>query len=610
VLLKQQFGYEDFRPGQADVVEHLLEGHSAAAVFPTGGGKSICYQLPALMLDGLTIVVSPLIALMKDQIDALAARGVQAARIDSSLDAAAWREVMNAIRTGELRLLYVSPERFNNERFVQLLKGVRIALFAVDEAHCISEWGHNFRPDYLKLAAQARDCSAERVLRTGFHRPNLSLRCQAVSSADRNAVLISMLNENSKGSAIVYVTLQKSSEQIAAVLLEAGFNAKFYHAGMTQEQRTAVQDWFIQSNEGIVVATIAFGMGIDKSDIRQVIHYNLPKSLENYAQEIGRAGRDGKRSYCQLLACPDDLVTLENFVLQDTPAKHALRRFVDLAFPDQSTLLVSHQSMSQACDIRPLVLRTLLTRLQLKGYLESGTPFHDKYQFKPRMSSAEILQQLEPSQQDLVKRILRHSIKARLWFSIDIDAVLHKEQLERAQVVGALDSLAEADLLELKVTGVRFPFRIVKRPEVHEHLVEELYAEAQTREQRELDRLAQMLDWIRGSTCHSAALSARFDETIDRDCGHCGWCVSGQAVAMERRASIVVDPHYLKQGIELQETHKKTLVTEVEVARLLCGLSSPAISKARLQRHALFGVLQQVPYRDVLKALQHKVTTT
>jgi len=163
-LLKQQFAYDDFRPGQADVVGHLLEGHSAAAVFPTGGGKSICYQLPALMLDGLTVVVSPLIALMKDQIDALTARGIQAARIDSSLDAAAWREVMNAIRTGELRLLYVSPERFNNERFVQLLKGVHVALFAVDEAHCISEWGHNFRPDYLKLAEQARDCAAERVL--------------------------------------------------------------------------------------------------------------------------------------------------------------------------------------------------------------------------------------------------------------------------------------------------------------------------------------------------------------------------------------------------------------------------------------------------------------
>lgn len=629
-LLKARFGYEDFRDGQSDVIEHLLEGHSAAAVFPTGGGKSICYQLPALMLDGLTIVVSPLIALMKDQIDALTARGIRAARLDSTLDAEAWREVMDELRRGELRLLYVAPERFNNERFRQGLTGMRIALFAVDEAHCISEWGHNFRPDYLKLAGYARQCGAERVLaltatatatvledicnafditdvhatRTGFHRPNLHLKSRSVTASDRDRVLVQTLKESKPGPGIVYVTLQKSSERLASLLSDAGLEARHYHAGMPQEERSAVQDWFVASGEGIVVATIAFGMGIDKSDIRRVIHYNLPKSLENYAQEIGRAGRDGGVSVCELLACRDDLVVLENFVLGDTPTLHAMHRFVAQVFEDEWQLQVSHQSLAIACDIRPLVLSTLLTRLELQGYLNAGTPFYGKYQFKPHQSSAEILSQQSATTGALLKRILRHAVKARLWFDIDIDSVAEIESLAREQIVGALDRLAEAGLLELKVSGVRYPYQILQRPASMEALAIELAADAATREQRELDRLQQTLDWIALDGCQSAALSARFDEIVEGDCGHCSWCEARRPVVLAERASFEIEQTLLLQGITLQQEHQKTLVSLVEVARLLCGLSSPRISRSRLQRLPLFGALDRVPYREVLRGLE------
>ena len=284
-LLSQHFGYDEFLPGQQDVIEHLLAGQSAAAVFPTGGGKSLCYQLPALALPGLTVVVSPLIALMKDQIDRLRKRGIAAARVDSSQSAEETAATMKQVRDGSLRLLYAAPERFNNERFRETIEHVQVSLFAVDEAHCISEWGHNFRPDYLKLAQFADRCRAERRLaltatatpavlddvcrgfgidrscavRTGFYRPNLTLRFTPIAAADRDAALIAKLRARPPGPTIVYVTLQRTAEEAARRLSSAGFDARPYHAGMETDERTAVQEWFLSSDRGTVVATIAFG---------------------------------------------------------------------------------------------------------------------------------------------------------------------------------------------------------------------------------------------------------------------------------------------------------------------------------------------------------------
>src|SRR2546423_6202770 len=291
-ILTSRFGYTEFRPGQQQVVESLLAGRSAVAVFPTGAGKSLCYQLPALMLEGVTVVVSPLIALMKDQIDLLARQGIDAARLDSSLDANEVRAVSDRLRAGSLKLLYVAPERFNNERFLAQLGQTKIALFAVDEAHCISEWGHNFRPDYLKLAARARELGAERVLAltatataavvadiragfeieerdsvvTGFYRPNLTLLTTPVHARERDQALIDRLRERAPGPTIIYVTLQRTAERVAALLAAAGLPARAYHAGMNADERVEVQEWWTHSDANIVVATIAFGMVIDKAD--------------------------------------------------------------------------------------------------------------------------------------------------------------------------------------------------------------------------------------------------------------------------------------------------------------------------------------------------------
>jgi ATP-dependent DNA helicase RecQ len=626
-LLREVFGLEHFRPGQETVISHLLAGRSAAAVFPTGGGKSLCYQLPALTWPGLTVVVSPLIALMKEQIDRLQARHIAADRLDSTRTSAESGDITRKLRDGSLRLLYVAPERFNNERFRELLLGARVSLFAIDEAHCISEWGHSFRPDYLKLANFARVCQAERTLaltatatpqvlddicagfgidpacavRTGFYRPNLTLVTTPTSMDARDALLCDRLQQRVAGPTIVYVTLQRTAEEVASRLAEQGLPARHYHAGMKDEERVAVQEWFAGSEHCIVVATIAFGMGIDKANIRAVYHYNVPKSLENLAQEIGRAGRDGLASTCEMFLCAEDLNALENFAFGDTPTPEAVAGMVREVFGLGEEFSLSLSELSYQHDIRPLVLNTLLTYLELEGYLQAGTPYYNSYRFKPLVSSQEMLARFSGERRTFLTQVFRQATKSKIWYTLDLDRAARASAAPRERIVRALDYLEGQGLLELKVEGVRHRFRRLKMPPDLERVAQDLHQRTLAREKREIGRLQQVLALVGHAGCQVSRLGEHFGEPLGSACGHCSWCLAGQQpCTLPPRPVAHLDPALWNEIKRLRTAHSPILDHPRSLARLLCGLSSPRLSRARLTRDPLCGSLAHVPFRQVL----------
>lgn len=629
-VLAETFGFSAFRAGQEAVIQALLAGRSAAAIFPTGSGKSLCYQLPALLLPGLTVVVSPLLALMKDQIDALQKRGVAAERLDSTLDEEAYRGVTEAIREDRLKLLFVAPERLSNERFLNLIRNCRISLLAVDEAHCISSWGHNFRPDYLKLARAARELKVERVLaltatatppvaedmatafaiapedviNTGFYRPNLELRVTACPDRDRPELLLQRLHSRPPGSTIVYVTLQKQAEDTAEHLVRAGFDAKPYHAGLKTDIRQSTQEAFMSGEVPIICATIAFGMGIDKADIRYIYHYHLPKGYESYMQEIGRAGRDGQPSVCELFACPEDRIVLENFVFGDTPDAESLGGLITELLDADPAIDIAVTDLSRRHDIRPLVVNTLLTRLELLEVIRAEGPYYADIRFAPKTSSKEILAAYPEKQQAFLQTLFRCCQKALKWVTVDVELACQKTGQNRGVILRALDNLQSKGFVDLQLAGYRLRYRRLQdRPDLPA-LTSQLRETFGEHERREIKRIDDMLAYATSQTCLTQQILAYFGEKID-PCGHCGICLGDPPAQVEALpdAGKVTIPAGLARLIE---KHPTALSRPRQQARFLCGINSPAVSAVRgLRGNPLFGSLVQSPFAAVWQACQN-----
>ncbi|HBY21619.1 MAG: ATP-dependent DNA helicase RecQ [Clostridiales bacterium GWE2_32_10] len=350
-LLKKYFGYDEFRKGQEEIIRNILSKRDVLGIMPTGGGKSICYQIPALIFEGVTIVISPLISLMKDQVDSLNIVGIKSAFINSTLSNMELREIVNNIRNNIYKIIYVAPERLENEGFIEFINKINISQIAIDEAHCISHWGHDFRKSYTKIKAfidsftnrpiitaftatatedVKKDIITQLGLRspsitvTGFDRENLKLII--VRNATKQKFILSYIEENKNVSGIIYCATRKETDELYTVLSKIGYSVGKYHAGMGEKQRKKSQEEFLYDNISIMVATNAFGMGIDKSNIRYVIHHSMPKNLEAYYQEVGRAGRDGEKSECVLLFNKQDIILQKYFIEELGDSSEAVKQ--------------------------------------------------------------------------------------------------------------------------------------------------------------------------------------------------------------------------------------------------------------------------------------------
>ncbi|HYO63412.1 MAG TPA: RecQ family ATP-dependent DNA helicase [Pyrinomonadaceae bacterium] len=556
--LHEHFGFEDFREGQREVVEAVLEGHDTVAVMPTGGGKSLCYQLPALMKDGATLVVSPLIALMKDQVDALQARGIPATFINSSIDFEEQKARINALRQGQFKLVYVAPERFRSAHFVEALKRARVSLCAVDEAHCISQWGHDFRPDYLRLKSFIEEVGRPQLLAltatatphvradiieqlslrsprafvSGFDRPNLTINVvHTQKEREKIAHVKALAARYDGGSGIIYTSTRKSVEQVAARLKEARLSVVAYHAGIDDAGRVRAQDEFMSGRVQMIVATNAFGMGIDKPDIRFVAHYHMPGSIEAYYQEIGRAGRDGQPSTCALLFNYADKRTQDYFIEGSYPPPDVIARVYEaLVGTKQKRIELSTREIAARAGVRnEMAVQSSLITLEKAGHIERGAAGENRASLRLLVSPREARESVGARRSEQMKQalseLLGRGVSAREETELDVSELAEKLGVEVASARRALGSLAEAGLVSYQpARRTRGVVMVDEEPVRQLRIRPQELARRAALEQR---KLREMISFCYAERCFRAFILDYFgDRSHATRCGKCGNCVA------------------------------------------------------------------------------------
>ncbi|EDN97059.1 hypothetical protein SS1G_01987 [Sclerotinia sclerotiorum 1980 UF-70] len=582
--LNRNFGFKSFRLKQEQAISRILAGESAVVVFPTGGGKSLCFQVPALAFEeedkrlntrdeGDHGIVSPLIALMKDQVDALVRRGIAAATFDSKI-----------------------------ARFAEEIQAERVVCLTATAT-----------PRVAKDICHAFNIKDSGLFRTSTYRPNLRLLAE---SGDRKVNMLPKLKDflhNHKGSTIIYVTLQRQTEDLAQILVEAGFKAKAFHAGMQTEAKTKLQDEFMRSDDMIMVATIAFGMGIDKGAIRNVIHFSVPQSLESYSQEIGRSGRDGGTSNCFFFVCGEDLHFRELFARGDLPSLASIRGLLNDIFdsktiklPVGSEIYSSHYSQTKEFDIRPTVLGGIYAQLELThGLIRATTPLYQKYSYvaEDKKYRAKITSDQSPA----AIAIAACGEKKSKFHHIDVNTAADRYNIGRNEIIAKLGEWNSEGILDLKSSQVLNVYKVTKplpktASEI-EKLAKAVHTTLETREQQDLERTDKILQLVTGKACFSKQLAEHFgDELPDgkEECGHCQWCLTHRPVEIQ-----------LPPPVPFNETAFREILSTIPdrddprfLARVAFGISTPRVSAKKLGRSPIFGSMEDHEFAVLLRAFE------